>query len=374
MIGMADAEGSDLFAVFISNEKKQALTSLNGIIQVPLWHQKASKRADGIILWDYHVICIQIKKEGSSPPQVWDLDSSLPFPSHLDHYMSDSFRPSFQLFSDYQRILGVGSHGGSRGHWRHHRHPMNKILNFPFLFPPVIQLFSYHSTVGFFRIVHAPLFLHSFASDRRHMKNSDGNWISPPPAQDPIVADEYKAHFSFGYGCASSFFVVSRFCSSAGQFVILDLLLYVEVFQLCLELIYSLTYLDEEDDKILMEVPSRMGDRKVKGGLIQACRIQWWKDLKEDFLLGTRGVSLNPIGNTLWSLRLYAISTFIVPISARDGKRNGSLYNLDEYIRMNAADAVTEVKDDTISAVFTQKYGVLVRESQLEEFFSLLSG
>ena len=49
------------------------------------------------------------------------------------------------------RILGVGSHGGSRGHWRHwrhHRHPMNKILNFPFLFPPVIQLFSYHSTVG----------------------------------------------------------------------------------------------------------------------------------------------------------------------------------------------------------------------------------
>ncbi|XP_034692827.1 protein N-terminal glutamine amidohydrolase isoform X1 [Vitis riparia] len=187
MIGMADAEGSDLFAVFISNEKKQ----------VPLWHQKASKRADGIILWDYHVICIQKKKEGSSPPQVWDLDSSLPFPSHLDHYMSDSFRPSFQLFFDYQR---------------------------------------------FFRIVHAPLFLHSFASDRRHMKNSDGNWIPPPPAQDPIVADD------------------------------------------------------------------------------------------------------------------------------------GSLYNLDEYIRMNAADAVTEVKDDTISAVFTQKYGVLVRESQLEEFFSLLSG
>ena len=44
--------------------------------------------------------------------------------------------------------------------------------------------------------------------------------------------------------------------------------------------------------------------------------------MKEDFLLGTRGVSLNPIGNTLWSLRLYAISTFIVPISARDGKRS----------------------------------------------------
>ncbi|XP_019100724.1 PREDICTED: protein N-terminal glutamine amidohydrolase-like [Camelina sativa] len=47
--GVADATGSDLFVVFISNEKKQ----------VPLWHQKASRRADGIVLWDYHVICVQ---------------------------------------------------------------------------------------------------------------------------------------------------------------------------------------------------------------------------------------------------------------------------------------------------------------------------
>lgn len=30
------------------------------IMQVPLWHQKASHRADGVILWDYHVICIQV--------------------------------------------------------------------------------------------------------------------------------------------------------------------------------------------------------------------------------------------------------------------------------------------------------------------------
>ncbi|KAL4585016.1 hypothetical protein LXL04_009629 [Taraxacum kok-saghyz] len=42
---------SDLFVIFISNENKH----------VPLWHQKASHRADGIILWDYHVICIQLK-------------------------------------------------------------------------------------------------------------------------------------------------------------------------------------------------------------------------------------------------------------------------------------------------------------------------
>ncbi|XAR68517.1 hypothetical protein NMG60_11003661 [Bertholletia excelsa] len=123
--GVADADGSDLFVVFISNEKKQ----------VPLWHQKASQRADGVILWDYHVICVQRKKEGNSTPLVWDLDSSLPFPSPLGSYIAETIRPSFQLFSEFER---------------------------------------------FFRVVHAPIFLRSFASDRRHMKDSSGNWIAKP--------------------------------------------------------------------------------------------------------------------------------------------------------------------------------------------------
>ncbi|EEF32754.1 protein N-terminal glutamine amidohydrolase [Ricinus communis] len=134
--GMADAEGSDLFVAFISNEKKQ----------VPLWHQKASKRADGVILWDYHVICIQRKRDGHL---VWDLDSSLPFPSPLALYVSESIRPDFKLFSDYQR---------------------------------------------FFRVVHAPLFLRYFASDRRHMRDSSGNWIAQPPAYEPIVAKDGTLH------------------------------------------------------------------------------------------------------------------------------------------------------------------------------------
>ncbi|XP_057488033.1 protein N-terminal glutamine amidohydrolase-like [Actinidia eriantha] len=137
--GIADAEGSDLFVVFISNEKKQ----------VPLWHQKASQRADGVILWDYHAICIQRKKEGHSSPVVWDLDSSLPFPSPLTSYVSETIRPSFQLFSDFQR---------------------------------------------FFRVVHAPIFLRSFASDRRHMKDSVGNWTAVPPAYEAIVAEDGTVH------------------------------------------------------------------------------------------------------------------------------------------------------------------------------------
>lgn len=30
------------------------------IMQIPLWHQKASQRAEGLTLWDYHVICVQV--------------------------------------------------------------------------------------------------------------------------------------------------------------------------------------------------------------------------------------------------------------------------------------------------------------------------
>jgi len=91
--GVAEATCSDLFVVFISNEKKQ----------VPLWHQKASTRADGVVLWDYHVICVQRKKESDSEPLVWDLDSTLPFPSPLASYVTETIQPSFQLFAEYQR-------------------------------------------------------------------------------------------------------------------------------------------------------------------------------------------------------------------------------------------------------------------------------
>ncbi|KAL7169004.1 hypothetical protein ACSBR2_034096 [Camellia fascicularis] len=113
--GVADAEGSDLFVVFISNEKKQ----------VPLWHQKASQRADGVVLWDYHVICIQ--------KQHFCLQNS-------DIAMTVTEKKRF------------------------------------------------------FRVVHAPIFLRSFASDRRHMKDSVGNLIAQPPAYEAIVAEDGTVH------------------------------------------------------------------------------------------------------------------------------------------------------------------------------------
>jgi len=39
-----------------------------------------------------------------------------------------------------------------------------------------------------FRVVHAPLFLQSFASDRSHMKDPTRNWIQLPPKYAPIMA------------------------------------------------------------------------------------------------------------------------------------------------------------------------------------------
>ncbi|KAI3955363.1 hypothetical protein MKW98_018464 [Papaver atlanticum] len=147
-LGLADEDGKDLFVVFISNKDKQ----------IPLWHQKASKRGDGLVLWDYHVICIQ-RNGKDDTHQVWDLDSSLPFPSPLAHYVAEAIQPSFQLYSGYQRL---------------------------------------------FRVVHAPIFLRCFATDRRHMKDPTGNWISQPPSHEPIVAEDGTVHNLDEYICIPS--------------------------------------------------------------------------------------------------------------------------------------------------------------------------
>lgn len=133
-MGIADHKGGDLFVAFISNKEKK----------IPLWCQSASKRLDGLVVWDYHVICIQ-KNDGDNGHVVWDLDSTLPFPVAFKRYFSQAILPTFPLDPLYKRI---------------------------------------------FRVIHAPIFLRFFASDRSHMKDLDGTWISPPPVYPPIVAQD----------------------------------------------------------------------------------------------------------------------------------------------------------------------------------------
>ncbi|KAL0453108.1 UNVERIFIED_CONTAM: protein N-terminal glutamine amidohydrolase [Sesamum latifolium] len=147
--GIAKSDGSDLYVVFISNEKKQA----NSIVASK--GKPESRWGDSLGLSCYMCTSkklILLLKNGT----VWTThvvgngkDSTLPFPSPLATYVAETIRPSFQVFSEFQR---------------------------------------------FFRIVHAPIFLRSFASDRRHMKDSAGNWISPPPSYEVIVAEDGTAH------------------------------------------------------------------------------------------------------------------------------------------------------------------------------------
>ncbi|XP_032364876.1 protein N-terminal glutamine amidohydrolase [Etheostoma spectabile] len=125
-----------LEVVFISNETRT----------VPLWRQK-SGRGDQPVIWDYHVILLQVEPPGpsSSSSVVYDLDSELEFPCSLELYAAEALHTDTHLRAQYHRKL---------------------------------------------RVIPADCFLLNFASDRSHMKNSDGSWKMPPPAYPPIQTAE----------------------------------------------------------------------------------------------------------------------------------------------------------------------------------------
>ncbi|XP_069544096.1 protein N-terminal glutamine amidohydrolase [Brachyistius frenatus] len=121
-----------LLVVFISNENRK----------VPLWKQK-SGRGDQPVIWDYHVVLLQAGLQSDS--LVYDLDSELSFPCSLTLYGALGFRSDRNIRPEYHRKL---------------------------------------------RVVPADSFLLNFASDRSHMKNSDGSWRMPPPPYPPIHTAE----------------------------------------------------------------------------------------------------------------------------------------------------------------------------------------
>ncbi|XP_034535302.1 protein N-terminal glutamine amidohydrolase [Notolabrus celidotus] len=122
----------DLFVVFISNENRQ----------VPLWKQK-SGRGDQPVVWDYHVVLLQVSLKSGS--LVHDLDSQLSFPCSLELYADQALHSDRHLNPAYHRCL---------------------------------------------RVVPAHSYLLNFASDRSHMKNSDGSWRMPPPPYPPLRSAE----------------------------------------------------------------------------------------------------------------------------------------------------------------------------------------
>ncbi|KAF5198532.1 N-terminal glutamine amidohydrolase [Thalictrum thalictroides] len=136
-IGLSNKDGSDLFVVFISNDHKQLCElSMNA-------HDLCN-----IVLRQLHTLVLMKSQNfGENCRRI--RKAKFPFPSPLAQYVSQAIQPSFQVYPEYQRYL---------------------------------------------RVVHAPIFLCKFASDRRHMKDSAGNWISHPPAYESIIAEDGTIH------------------------------------------------------------------------------------------------------------------------------------------------------------------------------------
>ena len=128
----------DMYAVFVSNPRKQCA----------IWYQKSSNNpAVTPMCWDYHVIVVAKK---SFHFYVYDLDSTLPFPSDFKEYFSRCFWPSSSGVSPWWLQFAIQT-----GHY--------------------------------FRPVNGHDFLSKFSSDRRHMiDNATGQWHSPPPEYQPI--------------------------------------------------------------------------------------------------------------------------------------------------------------------------------------------
>jgi protein N-terminal glutamine amidohydrolase len=93
--------------------------------------QRAGRPGDGRVDWDYHVFATVEEPDGTR--LALDLDSDLPFPCPLAHYLAETFPPT---------------------------HP---------------------SLRPSFRVMAAADYLTGLASDRTHMRLPDGSYLAPPP-------------------------------------------------------------------------------------------------------------------------------------------------------------------------------------------------
>jgi hypothetical protein len=124
---------SKWFAVFVSNS----------IQSLPMFYQRASGDSDKACCWDYHVILLMIDNDNI---QVYDLDSTLPYPCPLQVYLSCSF---------------------------------------PSVLPPPFT--------ALFRLVPAERYLEHFSSDRMHMF-CNHTWNASPPPYDCILNGPNNLH------------------------------------------------------------------------------------------------------------------------------------------------------------------------------------
>jgi hypothetical protein len=108
----------------------------------PLWAQRAAIAVNEPVYWDYHVI---LAARGENGAIVYDLDSTLPFPTPWKVYALRTFRPDLRIRGEY---------------------------------------------LPKFRVIPATEYRARFSSDRRHMKRPGGAWAAPPPPWPAIQGAE----------------------------------------------------------------------------------------------------------------------------------------------------------------------------------------
>lgn len=129
-----------------------AVVVSNGSRACPVWHQRAGP-PEGPVVWDYHVVLLARAGAPGEGWLVWDLDTTLPFPSPFDAYADAAFRPGEPLIDRYRQR---------------------------------------------FRVVPAHDYARVFASDRRHMRREGGGWSSPPPAYPPLRGPAADSDWTLG--------------------------------------------------------------------------------------------------------------------------------------------------------------------------------
>lgn len=113
--------------------------------RVALFHQRASPRPDGLVVWDYHVVLFSRLDDGGW--LAWDLDTTLGWPVPAHDYLDRTFPPALD---------------------------------------PTWQ--------PRFRIVGRDAYIREFGSDRSHMRGSDGAWLQPPPPWPAIGRGQSLPH------------------------------------------------------------------------------------------------------------------------------------------------------------------------------------
>ncbi|XP_078396008.1 protein N-terminal glutamine amidohydrolase isoform X1 [Cetorhinus maximus] len=126
------------YTVFISNDQKM----------VPIWSQQSGSGNEPVI-WDYHVILLH--DCGGQHCEVYDLDTTLPFPCAFDTYTKEAFRSEDLIRPAFRRKM---------------------------------------------RVLRADLYLKTFASDRSHMKDVNGMWRMTPPPYPCIQTREAKMNIN----------------------------------------------------------------------------------------------------------------------------------------------------------------------------------